>query len=96
MRCLAAKIICAFRSLKLASRFSGVSSQTALPPISLSVCGSGSADEVEEAVVEGGAMRDCSLYRDISDSLALELVAVAFVVVLEPVEAGLGAEGVLG
>ena|ERR1700722_4708978 len=32
--CRAAKIIPAFRSRRLASRFSGLSSQTALPPIS--------------------------------------------------------------
>jgi hypothetical protein len=54
--CLAAKIICAFRSLKLASRFSGVSSQTALPPIS--VCGSGAADEEGKEVQEEETMRD--------------------------------------
>lgn len=52
--CRAAKIICALRSRKLASRFSALSSHTATPPTS-----SGAITEMPDAA----AARSCRLYR---------------------------------
>lgn len=80
--CLAANIILAFLSLRLASLFSALSSQTALPPISLS-CTCVSAD----------ATRSCNWYLDIREGC--DFVAVVFATVVR-VEFWLPLAGVRG
>lgn len=91
--CLAAKIMFAFLSLRLASRFSGVSSQMALPPPPISTSTPDSVgygvdedkgSEEGKGEREGGgrgeeATRAWRLYRDMS-------VSLGFVAVDDPVE----------
>ena len=61
--CLAARIICAFRSWRLASRFAAVSSHWALPSFA-PFCGVSGASETKESTL-------CwRLYREMRDSEA--------------------------